>query len=186
MKIERHDIAEHPEHGRPRILTIEGKEGALHVHVERERGTLFIYAIGPMGGDRGRVVIGAPRAHEVRQWLRSGERPLYGGDGVYLWLTNWRDERIVRMGKSSVSSKVWRMVIDDEAEAVLRECLTAWADQASVGRVDGEAELQVLVKLDADAPVPREEVVEFVKARLESSGWKNEGGFVVVGEVTVT
>lgn len=133
IEVQRHDPAEHPDHGRPRIATfVDPGVGALHVHVDRKYGTLTIFAIGPAGGDRGQLVVPRGRVGSVATWLEDCERGLYGVEGV-LYAGPLREDGarpvFLYRGKSRITSSDrgrLRLLFDPEAFAALRDCFDAW------------------------------------------------------------
>ena len=124
MEVKRHEA--NPEHGRPCILTLTGEPGQLAVHVDREDRSLWLFATGPRGGDRGRWVCPVTRAGAMALWTQDPGVGFYGAehhlrirDGE-LWLF-----------RSVHDQRTWfRMQLTPEAREMLLLCLREWAHVA--------------------------------------------------------
>lgn len=129
MGIERFNIDEQPTAGRPRVLALRGDAGELAVHVLRENGSLWLYATGPRGGDRGMVVIPTRRAGALAEWLRDGCRNAAPSTTGALWIEddgegNLRAIVAERAGRRDR----WTLKLDAEMHAELTTCLSSWAE----------------------------------------------------------
>lgn len=117
--------------GRPAILKLTTREGTLSVHVQREDRTLYLFAIGPSGGDRGMVVFAARRASDVLDWTSAGEGRANSGGGMLVWGEFTGDGSRKLMVHAAGRRRPWAITLDPPAITTLIECLDAWA--AAVG-----------------------------------------------------
>lgn len=128
--VTRHDPAAHPDHGRPCILELKGKAGKLAVHVSRDDRSLWLFATGPSGGDRGRVCLATRLAPQLAEWLAGGcegsfvlgggsSNFMVGADVVSVWRITARYNRAS-----------WEMPLEPDVRAVLVEALHGWANAA--------------------------------------------------------
>lgn len=120
VTVERFDISRVPEHGRPKVAEFTGREGSVAVHCSREDGSLWLFAKGPAGGDRGGLAVPLESAGELWLWAENPTPLMPVGGG---WLA-------VRRGKLHVAARGRRalvMVFDDAALAELLTCLRSWA-----------------------------------------------------------
>lgn len=124
VRVERFDPADSPTAGRPCVLRLHGPEGTLAVHFERDTGWLWMFALGPRGGERGRLAVPNQRAAEAIAMIVSGER-LYGGE-CWMWIDRERERVVVR--GTTVMAKGWSMKLDDDAVTALAGCVRRWAD----------------------------------------------------------
>lgn len=119
--VERFDINDEPTHGRPCIAMFTGRAGQLAVHCDRDDGTLWLFAHGPAGGNRGRLALGLQRAGEVLAWL---DDPTTLLSGVHAWMTLRDGKLYVRRNGSTVA---WQMPFDPAGLAEFEGCLREWA-----------------------------------------------------------
>jgi hypothetical protein len=118
-----------PMHGRPKIATFTTSEGELAVHCARDDGSLWVFAHGPRGGDRGECAWGLGRANEVLGWLDRDDRsPLYSSHG---WLVV--SARVVGGGVilsmfKGGSLRSFSISLDEAAHREFRTCLREWAE----------------------------------------------------------
>jgi hypothetical protein len=122
-------FAPDPSHGRPRVMALSSKAGTLNVHVQVEDRSLWLFAVGPAGGNRGDLAFGTKRAGEVLAWTQAPERPL-GGVRGYMVIRN--GSLIVGMGGWS---RQWQMKLDDAARDELLTWLSEWASRAPAGGI---------------------------------------------------
>lgn len=117
-----------PTHGRPRIAEIPTTRGALHVHVERDSGCLYIWAMGPRGGSHGPLILRPARALDVvTDWLADRERLIDGGDGWLHFTHNGTSlGHRVRMVHSATGRTLWHARMDDAAWDELISVVDAW------------------------------------------------------------
>lgn len=140
VKVDRFDPDAVPDHKRPRVMQFTAREGSLSVHCSRENGSLWIFATGPAGGDRGTMTVPVARAGDLLTWVgRSGERGAFQAGGASLSLRGQypgvkvaEGERLLVVSRST-GRRVWRMRMDSEAADELLRCLVAWAKEAERG-----------------------------------------------------
>lgn len=137
VEVERFNIDEHPEHGRPLVVRFTGKKGRLEVRVERSNGALWIFATGPQGGERGQVVVSPTRAGDAIAFTEAGPDGRYvlgGSDYRFSIRRPWRDrevdnvttDRLVSMTRgTSLNSFTLRFEAPQLDE--LFTCLREWA-----------------------------------------------------------
>lgn len=144
VTVERFDVDAVPDHRRPRVASFACREGALNVHVSRDDGSLWLFAQGPAGGDRGRMVIALKQAGDLREWLDVGSRPRaeassrrmpFGGGRTYLVL---RDPPVRQPGVHvqvvvGVSGWTRRLILPFDVQGFdeLMACLREWATAAA-------------------------------------------------------
>lgn len=130
VKVER--FTPNPEHGRPMVASFTGREGRLAVHCSREDGSLWLFAEGPKGGDRGTVVVPVRQAGAVLAWVDDE-------DAETMMPSTGRGYLALRYGGVMVGvpgwSRDWRMKLDPVVREELRTCLREWANAAV--RLDG-------------------------------------------------
>lgn len=137
VEVERFNIDEHPEHGRPLVVRFTGKKGRLDVRVERSNGALWIFATGPMGGERGRVAISPRRAGDAIAFTEAGPDGRYvlgGADYRFTLRRPWRErevdtettDRLVSMTKGS-SMNSFTLRFERAQLDELFTCLRQWA-----------------------------------------------------------
>ena len=145
MTVERFDIDEHPDHGRPLVARFKGEGGALHVHVKRDDGSLWVFGYGPAGGDRGTWVCHLRRAGQLAEWLDGdisggewGIRGLSGGQGYVLSVADgegaregMRKLRLRKLGSLSARAVLSVFVKPEEADEFVT-CLREWATAAAL------------------------------------------------------
>lgn len=122
VAIERFDISQVPDHKRPRVMEMRHyKSGTLAVHCSREDGSLWLFALGPRGGDRGHVVVPIRRADELAVWLDGDlSENFVGGAG----LIRIRDGSLVIRDRKA--TKVFAMQLDEKDQAEFATCLREW------------------------------------------------------------
>lgn len=122
-----------PDAGRPCILRLSGKKGALAVHFELDTKALWLFGTGPAGGQYGPAVFPPSMAARVAEWAEDGGwKPAPSSMGVLLldWLNE--DERKLKLTSSIGNSRAWwSMPIDSQACDVLLGCIREWAAQAT-------------------------------------------------------
>jgi hypothetical protein len=125
---ERHEAD--PTHGRPRILTIKGREGEVSVHVDRESKALWLFATGPRGGDRGRWAVAPSRTTEVQHWLAGVHEPIYGAEHYLRVVERARTGARVRQLElfKSAMGRWFTLELDGDAEAELRLAVGTWVE----------------------------------------------------------
>jgi hypothetical protein len=108
------------EHGRPKIASFTSPEGAIAVHCDRDDGALWLFAHGPSGGDRGRLVFPLSRAADLLAWTEASDGLISGGA---------RGRMALRDGRLIVGVTGWSRTLNlpfgDAAEFLL--CLREWA-----------------------------------------------------------
>lgn len=120
-----------PTHGRPRVLALTGREGRLAVHIQRDDGSLWLFASGPKGGDRGKVVVATRVADKLAAWIADecADTFHYTGRGWITLRPGPDGDRTVVVGTSGLS-RTWKMRLDPASLAILVECLHGWATAA--------------------------------------------------------
>jgi hypothetical protein len=115
------------EHGRPKLASFSGPEGELACHVSREDGSLWLFAHGPSGGDRGFVLVQVGEAHRLGAWLDDGPAGAFHASASR---SSWLELAAGSVTVASISTrynmKRWSLDLDDAAERQLRELLSAW------------------------------------------------------------
>lgn len=116
-------------HGRPRVAEFvvtrdTGRRvGELVAHVERETGALWLFAVGPSGGDRGKVIIPTSLATRLLRYLGDGEHAYcFGGTVGSLRIAG----TAVTIGGKG---RGWAADFGDAADE-LRAMLRQWAQHA--------------------------------------------------------
>jgi hypothetical protein len=127
VEVERFDVNEKPDSGRPRIVEFRGREGTLAVHVSRGDGSLWLFALGPRGGDRGTVAVSVPRAVALLAWLDGETTGFYAGGTWIRWRETGDGEPFELIVAKSVMGRHWRMRFDAPARDELLACLRGWA-----------------------------------------------------------
>lgn len=122
VEVERFDITRHPEHGRPRVVEFRSPAGKLVVHCSRDDGSLWMFAVGPAGGDRGQVILPVRRVADVEAWVDGNRTTGLGGGKGYLLMRG--DFVLVR--RIGVT-RDWRMEFDAEGREELLTVLREWA-----------------------------------------------------------
>ena len=141
VEVKRYDINAAPDSGRPRIVTFTSDAGQLAVHCCRESGALWMFAIGPAGGDRGKVVFGLSRAADVLAWVEDPERRASVLYSLHGWMTiREKAERgdVLTVGQSGWARQ-WHMPLDDAARDEMLLCMRQWAT-AVLAETEREAE----------------------------------------------
>lgn len=118
-----------PSHGRPRIAEFAGPEGAFSVHCNREDGSLWLFASGPRGGERGRAAWGQHRADEMLAWLDHDDRsPLFGGEGLIYWFARIEGGARVLQMDTQGARRGFGLHLDPAAVDEFKVCLREWAE----------------------------------------------------------
>lgn len=136
VEVERFDISKVPDHGRPRVMELRGREGILGVHCSRDDGSLWLFAAGPSGGDRGHVVFPVRMAGQLAAWLDGGaENSAAPSTTGALWLDPRKadrvlGERMLVLAHAGGARKRWQMLLDENARDELMTALREWAEAA--------------------------------------------------------
>ena len=121
-----------PTHGRPRLAALSGPEGELAIHVERESKTLWLFANGPKGGDRGKVIVPVRHAGRLVEWIDAGGDQAFGPGG--------EGYMVLRDGKLVVSvvgwRRSWQIALSDVDREGFLGILRQWA-AAALGQAIG-------------------------------------------------
>lgn len=139
IEVERFDISQVPDHGRPRVMELRGKPGVLGLHCKRDDGSLWLFAVGPAGGDRGEVVVPVRYAPQLAAWLDGEARGAMPSTMGVLYLDppdhwpsyrTWPDgaERMLVVRKRAGLSSKWEMPLDAAATDKLLTALREWEE----------------------------------------------------------
>jgi hypothetical protein len=124
-----------PEHGRPEVLRLVGREGSLRFHIDRATRVLVIYAIGPRGGERGYVSAQPVMAGRIVEWLDGGcDRAAPTSNGA-LWLEAEGAGAKLTLMMAAGWARRFEMFLNFAQEVELRGLLREWAVQ--VKRAEG-------------------------------------------------
>lgn len=144
VTVERFDVDAEEQRavGRPRVAAFSvPKRGRFDARVQRDDGSLWLWAIGPSGGDRGRVVFGLKRAALVLDFANAitasndgGGPSLSGGEYALRVRRPWKDhavdeettDRLVSVTKG-LSLKPFTLRFDAAALDELATLLREWA-----------------------------------------------------------
>lgn len=153
VEVERFDVDQQPEVGRPLVARFGEKgKGSLNVRVQRDDGSLWLWAMGPQGGDHGHVAFGVNRARGVVDFAnaitstdgRYGVGPSMGGGDYALRVRRpWKDraideettDRLVSITKG-MGMRSFALRFDAAALDELRTCLRTWASVALAKTAD--------------------------------------------------
>lgn len=132
MEVERFNIDDVPDHGRPRVAEFRDKCGRLAVHVERDSGALWLFAEGPAGGDRGHVVFPVRMAARLGEWIAEGCRnaaPSTSGVFYLDQVDGLTKRRICVAARAGLARRSrWYMPIEGDALDELLLCLRSWSE----------------------------------------------------------
>jgi hypothetical protein len=135
VEVERFDVNSEEQRGfgRPRVVCFRvPKKGQIDVRVQRDDGSLWLWALGPAGGERGKVVVGVKRAAAVVEFVKADDGARYGahlsGGEYRLGIRRpWKDravdeettDRLVSFSKGT-SMHPFTLRFDEAALAELR------------------------------------------------------------------
>lgn len=203
VEVKRHDVNEQPDSGRPLVAQfIDEKGRRLDVRVQRDDGSLWLWAMGPANGDRGKVVLGLRRAADAIEFANSiretdsryGSGPSLGAGEFALRVRRpWKDravdeettDRLVSVVKG-MSMHAFSLRFDEAALDELAVLLREWG---TTGIAAGEPAPRA-GEFFARGELPRgtvEQVRAWVQAgpkgRLCQIRDDSEGGLVIFCDV---
>lgn len=112
---------------RPKVAEFRSPDGTLAIHCSREDGSLWLFATGPRGGDRGHLALPLHRADAVTEWLDHPDTVLRAS-GHYMTLR----VRTLIVRRPGVTGKDLQMIFadGDMAWEELQLALRTWAETA--------------------------------------------------------
>lgn len=112
-------------HRRPCIAEFMDSGGKLAIHCDRDDGSLWLFATGPRGGDRGKIAFALSRAGFVRAWCQQGcVGAIYGARH---WVNiNVDHVEIHPHGRA----ERWKLTLSPDARAELVLAIRSWAEAA--------------------------------------------------------
>jgi hypothetical protein len=127
VTVQRFDVSQATTSQRPRIVEFTSPTGTLSVHCSREDGSLWLFAAGPRGADRGTLAFPVARAQALLDWTQDPQK-IIGGARYMMYVKLWT----VVIKKQTHVLRDFRMVFAEDEDAFL-ELLTAlreWAEAA--------------------------------------------------------
>lgn len=121
MTVERFERLD-PASGRPMIGRLRVNGGQVEIRVDREDRSLWLFFLGPRGGDLGHMAFPLRRAADVFEWAHR--------DGAALVASDVRVEYSAGRLRWRTRGKAYALVVSLEDWVELRSALLAWASLA--------------------------------------------------------
>lgn len=119
------EVVPTPDAGRPKVAALTSRrQGSLDIHLSRD-GSLWLFAVGPSGGNRGELHFRIADAPDLLKWMEAPDRLLPAG---HAWIKLEDDDTLI-VGIPGHKRK-WRLDLNHDAVIGFNRFIHAWATAA--------------------------------------------------------